>query len=84
MIKLSQYSNAPAQIHYEAVKDILIYLRATPTEGLYFWQQEPNKHLPEGPMPHVRPESCTTELEEETPHKLTAACNSNWASDTTH
>ena len=37
LIKLSQYSTNPAEEHYQAVKQIFRYLKATKSDGLYFW-----------------------------------------------
>ena len=53
-IKLSQYSAAPAKIHYNAVKDIYRYIRATKTDGIYYWYKEPQMNLPLGKVPVCR------------------------------
>ena len=50
-IKLSQYSAAPARIHYDAVKDIYCYLKATKDDRIYDWHKEPRLDLPIGPAP---------------------------------
>ena len=36
LIKLSQYSANPAEIHFIALKQLFCYLHDTPTEGIYF------------------------------------------------
>ena len=50
-IKLSQYSANPAKIHYSALKDVYLYLKATEKEGIYFWRKQPRTDLPIGPTP---------------------------------
>ena len=37
LIKLSQYSAKPAEIHFVALRQLYCYLRDTPTEGIYYW-----------------------------------------------
>jgi hypothetical protein len=37
VIKLSQYSQAPAKCHYQAVKAVFVYLCATANDGIYYW-----------------------------------------------
>ena len=44
-IKLSQYSTRPTRIHFEAIKNIMRYLKYTIDDGIYYWRQEPNKIL---------------------------------------
>ena len=39
VIKLSKFSNNPGKIHYTAVKNIFRYLRATVSDGIYFWRK---------------------------------------------
>ena len=46
LIKLSQYSNNPAEEHYIAVKHIFKYLKATVDDGIYFWRSEPQDDFP--------------------------------------
>ena len=50
-IKLSHYSAAPPEIHYEAFKDIYRYLQATKNDGIYYWRKEPRMDLPLGTAP---------------------------------
>lgn len=50
-IKLSQYMDNPARIHYQAIRKIIDYLAATIDEGIYYWRQSPIDDLPEGPLP---------------------------------
>ena len=46
IIKLSQHNSCPARSHFEALKRLLIYVRNTTDEGLYYWRREPNGDLP--------------------------------------
>ena len=50
-IKLSQYSTNPSRIHYDTLKDVYWYLKATEKEGIYFWRTELQMDLPVEPSP---------------------------------
>ncbi len=52
-IKLSQYMENPAEIHYKALLGVLAYLSTTINEGIYYWRRQQRLDLPEGPMPMV-------------------------------
>ena len=86
LIKLSQYSNAPAMEHYTAVKQIFRYVKATKTEGIYFWRKEPRTDLPDLPLPHVTTQTHdvdpTTHCDSAT--TIHGALDSDWAGDTNH
>ena len=57
-IKLSQYSENPAKIHYSgALKDVFRYLKATEKEGIYFWRKQPQTDLPIGTTPICKNDS---------------------------
>ena len=51
LIKLSQYSSNPAAEHYESVKHILRYIKATKHDGIYFWRRNVRDDLPDLPLP---------------------------------
>jgi hypothetical protein len=53
IIKLSQYSSAPAKCHYQALKKVFEYLYATRDEGIHYWRPVPRADLPEGPTPQT-------------------------------
>ena len=36
LIKLSQYSPSPSSLHFEAIQGLFDYIRATPSDGIYF------------------------------------------------
>jgi hypothetical protein len=46
VITLSQHSHHPAQIHYEAVKQVFAYLNPTKRDGLTYWRPRPQMDLP--------------------------------------
>lgn len=46
LITLSQYSESPAKIHYDAVKQIFLYLHATKHHGLTYWRSKLREDLP--------------------------------------
>jgi hypothetical protein len=46
VITLSQHSHRPAQVHYEAVKQVFAYLNATKRDGLTYWRPQPQMDLP--------------------------------------
>ena len=39
VIKLAKFANRPGEIHYIALKGVLRYLRATITDGIYYWRE---------------------------------------------
>ena len=86
LIKLSQYSANPAELHYTAVIQIFRYLNATIDDGLIFWRPEPNHDLPEGPLPVIHHSNYQTSdtTEVDSPTEMHSAVDSDWAGDTTH
>ena len=50
VIKLSQYSNDPAEAHYKAVKSVFSYLSQTQSTGLTYWKPTIDRALPNGPV----------------------------------
>jgi len=51
VVRCSQACVNPHEIHFHAVKHVLKYLYLTKAEGLYFWRETPNDHLPDVPPP---------------------------------
>ena len=86
VITLSQHSNNPAQIHYEAVKHIFLYLNATKTEGLTYWRTEPRMDLPYAPDPSTISDAAVLRKFEPQHNALeiVGACDATWASDRLH
>ncbi len=85
-IKLSQYSNDPAEIHYKALLAIFSYLAQTVDDSIYYWRKTPNNSLPIGNMPRVQPENHITaeENKSHTAEELRGYVDSDWAGDTKH
>ena len=86
LIKLSQYSANPAEIHYNAVIQIFRYLNATVEDGIIYWRKESHPSLPKGPIPEQHHDNHPTmERNEADSHiNLHAAVDSDWAGDTKH
>jgi hypothetical protein len=86
LIKLSQYSQNPAEVHYEAVIQIFRYLHATIDDGLIYWRPAPNPYLPELPLPTVMKSTYTTNntSDVDSSTQMHAAVDSDWAGDTQH
>lgn len=51
IIKLSQYCTKPACIHFEALKRLHQYLKATKDHGIFYWRKQPCNDLPKGNIP---------------------------------
>ena len=62
-IKLSQYATQPTHIHFDAVKEINQYLKATKDDGLHYWRKLPRTDLPFHPMPELKSDTNYTEDE---------------------
>jgi deoxyuridine 5'-triphosphate nucleotidohydrolase len=86
LIKLSQYSANPAQVHYEAVISMFQYLHATRTQGLTYWRDTPHPDLPDLPAPKIHKSTYDTEntSEIDSAKLLHGAVDSDWAGDTKH
>ena len=89
VIKLSQYTTAPAKIHYDAVIHLYKYLTHTKDEGIYYWREEPREDLPEGELPTLKRDGNYNEMEKITrqatePRTMQAVVDADHASDTSH
>ena len=86
LIKLSQYSSNPSEEHYLAIKDIFYYLKATKSDGIYYWRPTPNLNLPKLPMPTSTPSTYSPEPSSraDTPLDLIGSVDADWAGDSTH
>ena len=88
-IKLSQYSTRPGHRHFDALKELLVYLRDTIDDGIYYWRRHPRMDLPVGPLPRCRRDENydrgeVIQLNQHFDDKLVAAKDSDFAADTTH
>jgi hypothetical protein len=86
LIKLSQYSANPAEIHYKAVIDIFRYLHSTLHDGLIYWRPKPHPDLPVKPLPTVYKSTYETSntVDIDSPNTMHAAVDSDWGGDTAH
>ena len=89
VIKLSQYSTRPTEIHFEAVKQIYRYLNATKTEGIYFWRKQPRNDLEAAAMPSCKTDTNYNESEiherQQPGHSVMfGAVDSDYAGDVSH
>ena len=81
VIKLAKYANAPAEIHYTAIKHVLRYLRATINHGIHYWRQSTLHEdlLPKLPLPslfHIENEQL-----HQLPRELLGFMDADWAQD---
>ena len=89
VIKLSQYSTRPTDLHFEAVKNIYRYLNATKDDGIYFWRKSNRNDLPPGLIPICKEDLNYNESEiherSQPGHAVMfGAVDSDYAGDTTH
>ena len=86
LIKLSQYSQNSAEEHYKAVKHIFKYIKATKTEGIYFWRHHSRDDLPEQPLPSTNESQYIIDetIQCDSPNIIHSNVDSDWAVDSTH
>ena len=89
IIKLSQYSNWPAAIHYQALIHLYRYLKATHTQGIYYWRKKPQMDLPIRYIPTTKfdrnYDETIVDTRRTTQHDLLMAyVDSDHASDASH
>jgi hypothetical protein len=53
VVKCSQASACPSDIHFKAVRSIIRFVAATIDDGIYFWRVEPRLDLPDDPLPTI-------------------------------
>lgn len=82
VIKLSKFANNPAAEHYQALKSVFRYLRATIDEGITYWRRDKNnsKYLQQPKAPTLFHQQCPTPNNRHT--ELVGSVDSDWASDT--
>jgi hypothetical protein len=87
IIKLSQYSSKPARIHYQALQHLYRYLKATKSDGIYYWRPQPRTDLPKGTIPTLHYDNnydATVPTRKAHQQILTTYVDSDHAADTTH
>jgi hypothetical protein len=80
----SQFMNNPAEIHYRALKDLIIYLAATPTARIHYWRDKPHPTLPDSPCPTLHDNNNYTIAESRgtNSQNIIAFVDSDWATNT--
>ncbi|KAL9178438.1 LOW QUALITY PROTEIN: hypothetical protein ACHAXT_003768 [Thalassiosira profunda] len=53
VVRASQHSSCPAEIHFHAVKHALKYMYLTRDDGIYFWRPQPRDDLPQIDLPRL-------------------------------
>jgi hypothetical protein len=86
VIKLSQYSEAPAKCHYQAARAIFAYLYATKHDGIYYWRPAPRDELPNEDLPKTiaSAEQLKKYLDMDDPLRTKGASDSTWGNDCCH
>ena len=86
VITLSQHSINPAQIHYEAVKHVFLYLNAMNKTGLTYWRTQQQMDLPYAPDPITISDNNKLRKFDQQYNVLgiVGACDAIWASDRLH
>jgi len=83
VIILSQFMNNPAEIHYKALKDIIVYLAHTSSEGIHYWRDHPHPHLPFRPPPSLHPDNYKLQETRGTnSQQMIGFVDSDWATNT--
>ena len=82
VIRLSNFSTHPAEIHYTAVKRVFRYLRSTINEGLHYWRIHSRDDLPTAPVPAIPPDNHEVNLPGSNDANLHGYVDADWASDT--
>ena len=83
LIKLSQYSTVPSELHFEAAQQLIDYLSATKDDGIYYWRQQPNIHLPYHPNQPPRDINHIIPIEAH-PTRAVTFVDSDWGGDRKH
>ncbi len=83
-ILISQYSNNPGEVHYEALKAIVSYLAGTISEGIHYWRQVPHPTLPPEPLLVTHQDNYTLkEMRGTNSSDLIAYVDLDWAANIT-
>ena len=82
VIRLSNFSTNPAEIHYTAVKRVFRYLRSTINDGLHYWRIHARDDLPVAPILTIPPDNHKVHLPGAATTDLHCYVDADWASDT--
>jgi len=83
-IKLSQYMENPAEIHYKALLGLLQYLSTTIDDGIYYWRRHPRMDLSDEPLPSTHQDNYMFDDNTPTESDLYGYVDSDWATDSIH
>ena len=86
VIKLSQYSSNPAEVHYKAARQLMKYLALTKSRGITYWRDACVPHLPEHtPDQRVSRSKVIDSIpESDQPREPHAYVDSDWGGDRSH
>ena len=84
IIKLSQYNNILAYIHYTTVKWVFKYLRDSIDNGLHYWRPELQPSLTQIPLPTLIPYNHPVALPDLNTTDAHYFVDSDWVGDTLH
>jgi hypothetical protein len=86
VIKLLQYSHAPAKCHYQAAMAVFAYLYATKADGIYYWRPSPRLDLPQEDLPVTvaSPDKLKDYMDMDGPLRTKGASDSSWGNDRRH
>ena len=85
VIKLSQYSNDPSEIHYKTVREIFNYLAKTKQKGITYWKPQLDNDLPRATVPTLNHmHNPDDQLPMPAPSILQGSVDSDWAGDLRH
>jgi hypothetical protein len=79
VIKVSQYSHAPAKCHYQAAKAVFVYLYATKANGIY-WGPSARLDLPQEDLPVTvaSPDKLKDYMDMDDPLRTKGASDTTW------
>ena len=80
-IILSQFMANPAEVHYEALKDVIAYLADTPEEGIHYWREKPHSELPQAPHPSLHHDNLQPH-DPQPSQNMHAYVDSDWGTNT--
>jgi deoxyuridine 5'-triphosphate nucleotidohydrolase len=81
-IFLSQFMDNPGQSHYQALKEVALYLAHTIRDGIHYWRSEPNGKLPAAALPTPHQDNYTLqETRGSNSLNLIGYVDSDWAAN---